>query len=498
MRVNTYIVFLFLLIFVIGLIVGIGFNRNKNIKKNIEIEKKMEKRVRESVIAGSWYPGSKDELKGMLNGFLNNVKKEDIEGLRALISPHAGYMYSGQVAAYGYKQIEGKYFKKVIIMGPSHHYPFYGVSIPNYTHYRTPLGDVPISEDAKEMIGESDLIKSIEEAHSKEHSVEIEIPFLQMTLSNFTIIPMVFGHLNSEDIKRVADVILRHFERNTLIVVSTDLSHYHPYSDAVRMDKNCIDAIISLDIRDAYNGEMCGKYPVLTLMEIAKRINLSAKLLRYANSGDVIGDKSGGVVGYASIVFYENNTDNGVIGKEQQRYLLKIARNAIKTYLDNGKVLDVEPKYDELNVRKGTFVTLEKHGELRGCIGNILPDKPIYLSVRDNAINAAFRDPRFKPLESDELDDIEIEISILSLPELIKADTPEDYLRKIERDRDGIIIKYMGKSATYLPQVWEKIPDKERFLESLCYKAWLPGDCWKKKGVEIYRYRVQAFKESEL
>ncbi len=199
-----------------------------------------------------------------------------------------------------------------------------------------------------------------------------------------------------------------------------------------------------------------------------------------------------------SMVKYNKMLDEDVIGVEQQNYLLEIARKTIETYIKDREVLDVEARFEELKERKGTFVTLEKKGDLRGCIGNILPDKEIYLSVRDNAINAAFRDPRFRPVGMDELDDIEIEVSILTLPELIEAVNPVEYLEKIEKDRDGIIIKYMGKSATYLPQVWEKIPEKDIFLESLCHKAGLQGDCWRNPDVEIYRYRVRAFKEGEI
>ncbi len=260
--------------------------------------------MRESAIAGSWYPGNREVLGNMLNGFLNNVDEQEADDLRALICPHAGYAYSGQVAAYSYRQVKEKKFSKVIIMAPSHQYPLQGVSISNYTHYRTPLGDAPVSTEAREMLAETDLIKTVDGAHIREHSAEIQIPFLQVTLKDFTIIPLVFGQMSTEEIKKIAEIILNHVNDSTLIIVSTDLSHYHPYDEAVSLDEGCIDAILSTEEGKAYEKEMCGKIPVLTIMEMAKKKRWSRRLLKYANSGDVTGDITGGVVGYASIGFY--------------------------------------------------------------------------------------------------------------------------------------------------------------------------------------------------
>ncbi|MEA1925268.1 MAG: AmmeMemoRadiSam system protein B [Candidatus Altiarchaeota archaeon] len=459
------------------------------------------KRVRESVIAGSWYPGNKETLENMLEGFLDKVGNDAIEDVRALICPHAGYAYSGSVAAYGYKQLRNKSYSKVIMLAPSHQYPFQGVSVGDYTHYRTPLGDVPVSDESFELVSESKLFYFLEEAHLREHSLEIQLPFLQMVLDDFFIIPLVFGRLSMDEIRCAADVIIGHLNDETLLVVSTDLSHYHSYEEAISLDDECIKSILSMDMENALKGEMCGKYAVLTAMEIAKKMGWSPQLLKYLNSGDVTGDKSSGVVGYASIVFHgknKNESAEGVVSVEQQKYLLDVARKSIEAYMDKGMPPKVEARYSELEERAGTFVTLEKNGQLRGCIGNIVPEKKVYISVRDNAINAAFRDPRFSPLKRSELDDLEIEVSILSVPELIRVESPQDYVNEIEAGKDGIIIQKGDRSATYLPQVWEKIPKTELFLDSLCQKATLPIGCWGRGGVEIYRYRVQHFSEGEF
>jgi AmmeMemoRadiSam system protein A len=183
---------------------------------------------------------------------------------------------------------------------------------------------------------------------------------------------------------------------------------------------------------------------------------------------------------------------------EEKKYLLKLARDSIKAFMTDGKILAPKTDNKKLKEDAGVFVTLEEYGQLRGCIGYIGAVQPLYLAVRDNAINAAFEDPRFPAVTVDELDNIEIEISVLTKPELIDAKSPEEYLEKIRPGVDGLILEYKGRSATYLPQVWEQLPQKEEFLSSLCNKAGLPSSAWKEKGAKIFKYVVEAFKESEF
>jgi len=458
------------------------------------------------VVAGSWYPGRKDELGKMMDGFLKNAKKENLGRIKALIAPHAGYAYSGQVAAYSYRQVMGEKYKTVYVLAPTHHVAFRGASVIDKTHYRTPLGDVPVSPVAKNIREGSKLIHPVPEADVKEHSLEIQLPFLQKTLGDFELIPITVGQLSSHEVEEIADVIIKHLDDDSLIVASTDLSHYYPYDTAVSMDAECVDAILDLDIEKASGCEMCGVYPVMITMSIAKKLGWGTKVLKYSNSGDVTGDTAG-VVGYAAIAFYvKDGREKG--GKEkaapagefdvgQRRYLLGLARESIAKYLENGEVLEPHTDDKKLKEHRGVFVTLEKNGQLRGCIGHLEAVQPLYLDVRDNAINAAFEDPRFRPVSEDELEKIEIEISVLSKPENIKAEKPQEYLENIRPGADGIILEYKGRGATYLPQVWEQIPDKEAFLESLCNKAGLPGNAWKEKDVKLSRYRVEAFKESD-
>ncbi|MBN2251400.1 MAG: AmmeMemoRadiSam system protein A [Candidatus Altiarchaeota archaeon] len=190
-------------------------------------------------------------------------------------------------------------------------------------------------------------------------------------------------------------------------------------------------------------------------------------------------------------------SDGPVLNAEEQKYLLKLARDSIKAFLGEGKAIEEKPENANLREYRGVFVTLEEYGKLRGCIGYLGAVQPLYLAVRDNAVNAATRDPRFPPVTLEELKNIEIEISILTMPEPMDAGSPDELLEKIRPGTDGLIIEHKGRSATYLPQVWEQLPDKKEFLGSLCNKAGLSSDCWKEGGVKIFRYGVQAFREKD-
>ncbi|MBN2251399.1 MAG: AmmeMemoRadiSam system protein B [Candidatus Altiarchaeota archaeon] len=260
------------------------------------------KKIRESLIAGSWYPGVKDDLKRAIDGFLGKAEKQYLGSVKALIAPHAGYAYSGQVAAWAYKQVEGRKYRKVIILAPSHHVCFKGASIVEET-YMTPLGDVETADDAKKIIAGSDLVNTIPEAEEQEHSLEIQLPFLQRVLGDFKLIPVTVGKLTEPGMEELAQVLMKHLDEDTLLVASTDLSHYYDYDTAVRMDQRAINAIGSLDMEKASECEMCGINPVLVTMSIAKKLGWKPELLKYMNSGDVTGDVTG-VVGYAAFAFH--------------------------------------------------------------------------------------------------------------------------------------------------------------------------------------------------
>jgi len=446
--------------------------------------------VRKPAVAGMFYPAEKAVLRDMISKLLNktNTSKHVDGSIRGLVMPHAGYVYSGIVAASAVSLLRGKSYKTVIIMGPSHHKYFKGISIANVTHYETPLGMVKLSEKVKEMRKES-MVVSEPLAHMKEHSIEVEIPFLQSVLGEFEIIPIIFGDANP---KAVARMLERYIDDSTLVIVSSDLSHYYPYNIAIERDKICIEAIPKLNFSLMERCEACGKLAILTLMYIAKDMGWQGRLIEYKNSGDTAGNKQR-VVGYASIAFYKKGLED-----DEKVFLLRLARKVLEERLGYGRSYAISNVPEKLKEVKGCFVTLKKHGQLRGCIGHILPREPLYKCVIDNTINAALHDIRFFPVRYEELKDIEIEISVLSVPVLLKHESWQEVLNSLVPLRDGVVLKRSMQMATYLPQVWEQIPDKVLFLEHLCMKAGMEKNCWKDKATEIYIYHADVFSESEF
>ncbi|MFH0867882.1 MAG: AmmeMemoRadiSam system protein B [Candidatus Woesearchaeota archaeon] len=455
------------------------------------------KKIREPVVAGSWYPGDKLTLKADIKKYFDNVNEAELDKIKAIIVPHAGYRFSGQIAAAAFKQLNSNY-ETVILMGPSHAYPLNDASILNVTHYKTPLGEIPLSKKVKELLKE-DIINTIPEAHAQEHSLEIELPFLQEKLKDFELIPIVVGKINPDKFKQA---LSKQIDDKTLIVVSVDLSHYHPYNEAKQLDSYSIDKILNLDSKGIFNAEIDAPWAVSTLINIAKEKQWKPVLLYYANSGDITGDKSA-VVGYAAMAFVEqheknkNNEEKELLTKQEQNFLLKLARDTIEHYLKTGK----QPSVDKTKLTpalkkiQGCFVTLNKNHDLRGCIGHIFPQEELYKCVIDNSISAAVSDPRFNPVESNELKDIKIEISVLTVPKELKFSSGEDLKNKLRPMTDGVVLKQGFQQSTYLPQVWEQLPDKEEFLTSLCIKGGMNPNCWQDTKTEVSTYQAFVFEE---
>ena len=480
--------------------------------------------VREPAVAGLFYPKDPAELSLMIDRLLAAAPVGTVGDLKAIVCPHAGYEFSGPVAAYSFKNLVGRRFDTVIILGPSHYALFDGASVPAVDAYRTPLGLVPISPKARALAKISPCLsepfcpvqrppwwpQSSKPAPDSgkdtpdtwEHSVEVEVPFLQKVLTNFSILPLVFGNV---DPAQVARAVATQLDDKTLLVVSSDLSHYHPYDEAKALDDRCVKAMCNLDIGAMESQEACGKLPILALLHLAHQNGWQARLLDYRNSGDTSGDKSHGVVGYSAIAFFapaqENSTTTENYAAPERKLLLDLARRTLTCVVTNpdlsGFAVNARGMPPQLSETKACFVTLTENGELRGCIGHIFPQESLYQAVVDNARNAAIRDPRFVPVQPGEAGKIKIEISVLTEPKPLPFTSPEDLLDKLQPDKDGVVLKIDGRGATFLPQVWEQLPDKVEFLNHLSEKAGCaPGD-WRGKDVSVSIYHVEAFKESE-
>jgi AmmeMemoRadiSam system protein B/AmmeMemoRadiSam system protein A len=445
---------------------------------------------KEPSVAGTFYPSDKTELKNSVESFLSKAKSSPQSGrLIAIISPHAGYIFSGQVAAYGYKNLKGRAINKVILLGPSHYVGFKGASVYTKGGFRTPLGTVRINERlAVSLLDENADVRFYPEAYEKEHSIEVQLPFLQTVLKDFTIVPIVIGSPTRQTFEHLVLKLSEIIDKNTLLVASTDLSHYHDYLKAKEMDSKVIAAIERLSLVDTERllstgeSELCGGYPVLIAMEVARMAGANTGVLfDYANSGDVTGDKDK-VVGYASIGLY-----NSPFTEEEKKELLILARNAITGYVTNGKAPEVEMKDPKLKAEGAVFVTIKIHGRLRGCIGHIQPVMPLYKSVINNAVAACSSDPRFPPMKKDELKDMEIEISILSPLKPVKD------VKDIQVGKHGLFIVKGMQSGLLLPQVATELGwNRDTFLEEVCAKAGLPKDAW--KDAELYTFTAEIVK----
>ncbi|MEA2037688.1 MAG: AmmeMemoRadiSam system protein B [Nanoarchaeota archaeon] len=479
-----------IILFVVLIVVFIALFANKT--SNNETE---EKRVRQAVFAGSWYPGDKETLTKTVNEYLANAKQEEINGeIKALIVPHAGYVYSGQVAAQGFNQLENDY-KKVFIIGTNHAQGanVNGISIPDVTHYKTPLGEVKVSKIAKEL-SEEELFVNVPLSHTT-HIIEIELPFLQEKLTDFEIIPLVTGALNYQQIQQAASLISKYLDEETLIVISSDLSHYQPYDTAVNLDTTCINNIESLNLEESSKCQACGLYAIFILMKLAKDNGWQAEIIDYKNSGDTAGSKDS-VVGYSSIVFHKEEQEE--LTGEEKEVLLNLARETVDLYVKEGRIPEVneEGLSPKLTKVQGCFTTLNKDRNLRGCIGHILPQEELYKCVMDNAINAAVNDRRFKPVTKEELEDINIEVSVLSVPQKIEFSSGDNLKNKLRPMIDGVVIKQGFYQSTYLPQVWANFNnDKEQFLTSLCRKGGMSENCWQDTSTEVFTYQAFVFEE---
>jgi AmmeMemoRadiSam system protein B/AmmeMemoRadiSam system protein A len=477
--------------------------------------------TRKPAVAGQFYPGDPVALSRQITGFFKNAKKELIVGdVVALMVPHAGYDYSGQVAAYAFKLLEGLSFETVVVISPTHVVPFRGASVYNGGAYETPLGTIPADTLAAGKIADaSDVISLSAVGHSSggmrgEHSLEVELPFLQTVLGTFKLVAIVMGDQDWSTCEALGNALAKSLEgKSALIVASSDLSHFHPYNEAIRLDKVVQDDVAAFDPQELFSDlssgacEACGGGPVVAAMLAARGLGADkSKVLKYANSGDVTGDRSG-VVGYMAAVFYNSKPSQGnkkTSGKEQtgvdmglsdkdKATLMNIARTTIEQRVKGQKPPTFEVDSPVLKEKRGAFVTIHERGQLRGCIGYITAVKPLYVTVEEMAEAAALNDHRFSPVTSEELPSLDLEISVLT--PLRKIDDVND----IEIGKHGILLKKGYYQGVFLPQVaTEQGWDRTTFLNELCFKAGIPDpNCWKSKDAELYVFSAEVFEEKK-
>ena len=469
--------------------------------------------VRDPVWAGKFYPADREDLVRLIRRLTDTAEQNSNTAhrphtrLRAVMMPHAGYAYSGSTAAHGALAIARDRFGRVVLLGPDHRVGFRNASITGASCWRTPLGTVPVGDFSPMLKARPELFATIAASDRKEHSLEVMLPFLQSRLSRFELIPVVLGPCDANKMAQAIATLMQNPQ--TLLVVSADLSHYLPYDDAVKRDRETLDRILSLDPRwqKDQDNRTCGRYPVGVLLELARKQHWQPVLLHYSNSGDTAGDRDA-VVGYGAVAFYgdepmPNRTDNRrPLTPEQGAALVALARQTLVRHFGettapaDTQQLETLLSDQALQARCGTFVTLKIDNQLRGCIGSLSASAPILEGVCDNTLNAALHDPRFSPLGKKELEAVHIEVSVLSEPVALAYTDADDLLARLRPGIDGVIIKSGFANATFLPQVWDQLPQPEPFLSHLCVKAGLPADQWRKGDLEVQVYQVQYFEEA--
>lgn len=462
--------------------------------------------VKKPNVAGGFYPADPDQLKQMVDGFLLSASPEPVGGeIFALIAPHAGYGFSGSTAAWGYKLIKGRTYKTVVVIASAHYRGYSGVSVYPSGAFRTPLGDIGVDKEfAQKLLNKDPEVFSDPSVFGgQEHVIEVQLPFLQRVLPEFKIVPVLMGDCTLSACKKFAGLLKDAVgaRKDVLVVVSTDMYHGYDYAEADTFDSLTLGYLKNMDAEGLYyalregQAQLCGGFPAVAALVLAKELGHNKLVvLKHTNSALVTGKLTKGswTVGYSSCVI-DQEGEKGMLNKEQRKRLLELARKTIEIYLKTGKKLEVSESDPVLNSEMGAFVTLRMRGELKGCIGNIIGRGPLYLTVRDMAIESATNDPRFSPVKLDGLKDIEIEISVLSAPE--KINDPDKIILGVH----GVIVRRGFNSGIFLPQVATETGwSKEEFMGQLCaQKAGLAPDAWKDPSTELLIFTAEVFSEGK-
>jgi len=438
-----------------------------------------------------FYPDSPAVLKQTVADLLAHPEGARLaRAPKALIVPHAGYVYSGPVAASAYAQLEARrgHIRRVVLLGPAHHVHVRGLALPKADRFGTPLGEVPLDREGMQQLNDCPQVTRSAAAHEMEHSLEVQLPFLQQVLGDFLLLPLAVGEVTAAEVADVLEKVWGGDE--TLIVISSDLSHYLPDAIARRVDSETVAAILALDSHLDHE-QACGATPINGLLLAAQRHGLRAVKLDVRNSSQTAGDPER-VVGYASFAFLADAAPDQ-FDADKGATLLQLARSAIGSTLGYEMPRLTEPGW--LAEPGASFVTITRQGELRGCIGTVEASRPLGEDVRDNAVAAAFHDPRFLPLRRAAFDDIRVEVSLLSPTEVMAVKDEAAALAALRPNVDGLVFEYGHHRSAFLPQVWQQLPKPAAFLAHLKRKAGLSMNFWA-EGVRLSRFTVSKWKEN--
>ena len=446
-------------------------------------------KVRTPAVAGTFYPQKRDELHLLVYSYLNKHEEKLASKPKALVVPHAGYVFSGTTAAAAYKQLlpfKAEY-RRIVIIGAAHRTAVAGVVVPNAEYFSTPLGTTKLANEFINRIVAAGIAHYDDNAHKYEHSLEVQLPFIQTVFDDVEIVPALMGDLSIEQAVQFLHAVWG--EADTLMIISSDLSHYHNAATARFIDRNT-ERKVALNDPSIGSEQACAAMPLNALLYLAQVKDLFATIVHYGHSGQHSGDNDR-VVGYLAAAFSTNTDPEYQLGA----VLLRVARAAISARWHTVPAL-LFPERPKLGETGATFVTLTKNENLRGCIGSLQAHRPLFDDVQKNAASAAFNDPRFPPLTQNELEQINIEVSLLSAAEPLQFSSEAELLQQLRPEIDGVVFRYRNSVSTFLPQVWEQLPTAEIFMQHLKQKAGLAANFWSAE-VEVSRYTVQKWKESD-
>ena len=495
--------------------------------------------IRPAAVAGMFYPDDPATLQQTVRGYFAEAPKAPDPGEqpvpKIIVAPHAGHVYSGLTAAYAYNRIAPARdtIKRVVIMGPCHRVPVRGIAASGADAFATPLGNIPVDTETVRKIIRLPFVHISDEAHAEDHCIEVHLPFLQSLLGDFSIVPLIVGRVDPQQVAQLIEILWGGPE--TLILISSDLSHYLSYEQARRLDGMTRDAIERMAIDEIGDDQACGRYGLKGAMHVAKRRGLRAQTLDVRNSGDTAGSKDR-VVGYGSWMFVPEgkvvrksaptaakssaptggapgaaseagsapdkvSAETRLLLKNHGPQLLDVAARTLRHGVTKGRVPAVNvPSFPvELREHRASFVTLDLEGKLRGCIGSLQAHKPLIEDVVENAFKAGFRDPRFKPLGRDEVESgkLELSVSVLS-PNVEMAFADEkDLLAQLRPGIDGLIIRDGEHRSVFLPAVWEDLPDRRKFMSHLKRKAGLKESHWSER-FEAWRFTTEVIYGHQL
>jgi len=468
--------------------------------------------IKQPEFSQAFYPADKNELSALIDIAIKEANPPKVNGeVIGLLVPHAGYEFSGKVAAFAYKTVQNSKFDTVVIIASAHQHYINGAALYPGDSFMTPFGILEVDREAMKPLEDLGFCAPNKEYFSNEHPIEVQLPFIAKTLNSKKILPIITGKLSLEDLKKLAGALNElSLKKRILVIASSDLSHFHTYEEATAMDAETIKLIADKDINYLWTSEeyaqnlACGIYPIITLIYYSNLKNAQIDILKYANSGDVSADKSK-VVGYAAAASYVADKMDEPVNKEEplmtefklndaeKKELLKIARLTLESYLKTGKIPKFKAEYPALNEKRGAFVTLKNHGELRGCIGRIVADTSLYEVISNVAVESATQDWRFSNVTCNEMKDIEIEISVLTPFEKVNN------IEEIEVGKHGLVIVKGSYSGLLLPQVpLENGWDREAFLKHTCRKAGLPPDSYKDKEAALYKFSAIVFNDKQF